>query len=210
MLFSTKIGVVWPLIINKMLVHLTPHMFPCHRSHSLISGGDHFLVKNPLVLAFCIIENGRSCYFRQKWGLCGHWSLTNGSYTSHHICFLNHKSHSSISRRDHFFVKKSVGVSLGYYWKWSFMATFDKNGGCVAIDHWPESRSPHPTYVSLPQITFLDFWWRPFLGRKSVGVSLRYYWKWSFMAIFDKNGGCVAIDHWLEACKLHTTYVSLP
>jgi hypothetical protein len=88
MLFSTKIGVVWPLIINKMLVHLTPHMFHCHRSHSWISVWDHFLVKNPLVLAFCIIENGRSCYFWQKWGLCGHWSLTNGSYTSHHICFL--------------------------------------------------------------------------------------------------------------------------
>jgi hypothetical protein len=24
-----------------------PHMFPCHRSHSCISGGDDFLVKNP-------------------------------------------------------------------------------------------------------------------------------------------------------------------
>jgi hypothetical protein len=24
-----------------------PHMFPCHRSHSWISSGDHFLVKNP-------------------------------------------------------------------------------------------------------------------------------------------------------------------
>jgi hypothetical protein len=23
-----------------------PHMFPCHRSHSWISGGDHLLVKN--------------------------------------------------------------------------------------------------------------------------------------------------------------------
>jgi hypothetical protein len=58
-LFSTKMGVVWPLIIDQRLVHLTPHMFPCHRSHSWISGGDHFLVKNPYVLAFCIIENGR-------------------------------------------------------------------------------------------------------------------------------------------------------
>src|SRR5688572_14657154 len=46
-LFSTKMGVVWPLIIDQRLVHLTPHMFPCHRSHSWISGGDHFLVKNP-------------------------------------------------------------------------------------------------------------------------------------------------------------------
>jgi hypothetical protein len=55
------------------------------------------------------------------------------------------------------------------------MAIFDRNGGCVAIDHRPEARTPHPTYVSLPEITFLDFWWRPFLGEKSVGVSLRYY-----------------------------------
>jgi hypothetical protein len=43
-LFSTKMGVVWPLIIDKTLIHLTPHMFPCPRSHSWISGGDHFLV----------------------------------------------------------------------------------------------------------------------------------------------------------------------
>jgi hypothetical protein len=30
------------------------------------------LDKNPYVLAFGIIENGHSWYFRQKWGLCGH------------------------------------------------------------------------------------------------------------------------------------------
>jgi hypothetical protein len=46
-LFSSKMGVVWPLIIDQRLVHLTPHMFPCHRSHSWIYGGDQFLVKNP-------------------------------------------------------------------------------------------------------------------------------------------------------------------
>jgi hypothetical protein len=46
-LFSTKIGVVWPFIIDQRLIHLTPHMFPCHRSHSWISGGHHFLDKNP-------------------------------------------------------------------------------------------------------------------------------------------------------------------
>jgi hypothetical protein len=28
MLLSTKIGVVWPLIIDERLVHLTRHMFP--------------------------------------------------------------------------------------------------------------------------------------------------------------------------------------
>jgi hypothetical protein len=65
-LFSTKKGVVWPLITYQRLVHLTPHVLPCHRSHSRISGGDHFLVKNLLVLAFGIIENGRSWQFLTK------------------------------------------------------------------------------------------------------------------------------------------------
>jgi hypothetical protein len=83
-------GVVWPLIIDRRLVHLTSHIFPCHRQHSWISGGDHFLVKNPYVLAFGIIENGRSWLFSTK------------------------------------------------------------NGGCVAIDHRPEARTPRSTYVSLP------------------------------------------------------------
>jgi hypothetical protein len=46
-IFLTKMGVVWPLIIDQRLVHLTPHMFPWHRSYSWITGEDHFLVKNP-------------------------------------------------------------------------------------------------------------------------------------------------------------------
>jgi hypothetical protein len=54
-LFSTKMGVVWPLIFDQRLIHLTTHMFSYHRSHSWISGGDHFLVKNLLVLAFGIV-----------------------------------------------------------------------------------------------------------------------------------------------------------
>jgi hypothetical protein len=66
-----KMGVVWPLIIDQRLLHLTPHMFPCHRSHSWISGGDHFLGKNPNVLAFGIFEMVIHGYFQQKWGLCG-------------------------------------------------------------------------------------------------------------------------------------------
>jgi hypothetical protein len=74
------------------------------------------------------------------------------------------------------------------------MAIFDINGGCVAINHRPEARTPHPTFVSLPEIIFLDFWWRPFLSEKSVGVSLRYYWKWSFLAIFYKKWGLCG--HW--------------
>jgi hypothetical protein len=97
-LFLTKMGVVWPLIIDQRLVHLTPHMFPCHTSYSWISGADHFLVKNPLVLGFGIIENCRSWLFPTK------------------------------------------------------------TEGCVAIDHRPEARTPHPTNVSFPNITFLDFW----------------------------------------------------
>jgi hypothetical protein len=72
--------VEWPLIIDQRLIHFTPHMFPCRRSHSWISSGDHFLVKNPYMLVFSNIENG----------------------------------------------------------------------GYVAIDHLPEARTPHPTYVSLP------------------------------------------------------------
>jgi hypothetical protein len=74
-------------------------------------------------------------------------------------------------------------------------AIFDKNMGCVAIDHRPEARTPHPTYVSFPLVTFLDFWWRQFLGQKSEGISLLYYLKWSFRAIFDKNEDCVAIGY---------------
>jgi hypothetical protein len=27
---------------------------------------------------------------------------------------------------------------------------FRQKWGCVAIDHRPEARTPHPTYVSLP------------------------------------------------------------
>jgi hypothetical protein len=72
-LFSTKIGVVWPLIIIQWLIDLTPLMFPCHRSHSWISGGDHILVNNPYVLAFANIENGRSWLFSTKIGVV--WPL---------------------------------------------------------------------------------------------------------------------------------------
>jgi hypothetical protein len=71
-LFSTKMGVVWPLIIDQRLVYFTPHMFYCYRSQSWISGGDRFLVKNLLVLAFGIIENGRSWLFSTKMVVCGH------------------------------------------------------------------------------------------------------------------------------------------
>ena len=49
--------------------------------------------------------------------------------------FPSHRSHSYISGGDHFLVKNAI---------------FDKNGGCVAIDHRLETRTPHPTYVSMP------------------------------------------------------------
>jgi hypothetical protein len=104
-LFSTKMGVVWPLIIDQRLVHLTPQMFPCHRSHSWISGGDHFLVKNPYVLAFGIIENGRSWLFSTKMGVV--WPFIFDQRLVHltpHM-FHYHRSQSWISRGDHFLVK---------------------------------------------------------------------------------------------------------
>jgi hypothetical protein len=104
-LFSTKMGVVWPLIIELRLVHLTPQMFPCHRSHSWISGGDHFLVKNLYVLAFGIIENGRSWLFSTTMGIL--WPLIIDQILVHltpHM-FPCHRSHSSISGGDHSLVK---------------------------------------------------------------------------------------------------------
>jgi hypothetical protein len=64
-----KMGVLWPLIIDQRLAHLTPHMFTYNISHSMISGGDHFLGKNPNVLAFGIIENGHSWLFSTKMGV---------------------------------------------------------------------------------------------------------------------------------------------
>src|SRR5688572_32183612 len=107
-------GVVWQLIIDQRLVHLTPHMVPCDKSHSWISGGDQFLVKIRRCLPSVLL--------------------------------------------------KMVVHSI-----------FNKNRCWVAFDRQPEARTPFPTYVSLPSITFLDFWWRPFLSEKSVGVSLQYY-----------------------------------
>jgi hypothetical protein len=64
-----KMGVVWPLINDERLVHLTLHMFTCHRSHSWISIGYNFLVKKcrcyPSVLlkmvVHAIFNKNRGC-----------------------------------------------------------------------------------------------------------------------------------------------------
>jgi hypothetical protein len=113
-LFSTKMGVMWPMIIDQRLVHLTPHMFPCHKSHSWITGGDHLLVRNLYVLAFSITENGHSWLFSTKMGIV--WPLIIDqrlvNLTPH--MFPSHRSHSLISGGDHFLGK-------------------NPNGGCVAI-----------------------------------------------------------------------------
>jgi hypothetical protein len=115
MLFSTQIGVVWPLVINQRLVHLTLLMFPCHRSHSWISGGDHFLVKNPYVLAFGIIENGRSWLSPTKmwvvWPLIIYQRLVH--LTPH--MFPCHRSRSWISGGDHFLVKNPLVLAIGIF-----------------------------------------------------------------------------------------------
>jgi hypothetical protein len=114
-LFSTKMGVVWPLIVDQRLIHLTPHMFPCHRSHSWIYGGDHFLVKNPNVLAFGIFENGHSWLFSTKMGAV--WPLI----IDHRIVHLTphmfpcHRSHSWISGGDHFLVKNPNVLAFGIF-----------------------------------------------------------------------------------------------
>jgi hypothetical protein len=104
-LVSTKMGVMWPLIIDQRLIHLTPHMFPCHRSHSWISGGDHFLGKNPNVLAFGIFENGHSWLFSIKMGVLSPLIFDQRliHLTTH--MFPCHISHSWIYVGDQFLVK---------------------------------------------------------------------------------------------------------
>jgi hypothetical protein len=136
MLFLTKIGVLWPLIINQSIVHLTPLMFPWQRSHSWISGGDHFLVKNQLVLAFGIIENGHSCYFRHKWGCVA----------------IDHRPEAHTPHPT-YLGRKSVGVSLWYYWKWAFMLFSKKWGLC---GQWSSTRGsytwPHICFLAIDHI----------------------------------------------------------
>jgi hypothetical protein len=111
-LFSTKMGVVWPFIIDLWLVHLTPRMFPCHRSHSWISSGDHFLVKNSYVLAFGITENGRSWLFSTKLGLCPLIIDQRLVHLTQHM-FPCHRSHSWISGGDHFLGKNPNVLAFG-------------------------------------------------------------------------------------------------
>jgi hypothetical protein len=126
-------------------------------------------------------------YFLQKWGLYGHWSLTRGSFTSPHIWFL------AIDQILGFLVETSSWSKIrrclpSVLLKMVVHAIFNKNRCWMAFDRQPEARTPLPTYVSLPSITFLDFWWSPFLSEKFVGVSLQYYWKWSFMLFLTKMG----------------------
>jgi hypothetical protein len=123
-LFSTKMGVVWPLIIDHRLVHFTPHMFSCHRSYSWIFGADHFLVKNLLVLAFGVIENGRSWLFSTEMGVV--WPFIIDQRLIHltpHM-FPCHRSHSWISGGDHFLVKNPYVLAFsiiknGHSWLFS-------------------------------------------------------------------------------------------
>jgi hypothetical protein len=112
-LYSTKMGVVWPLIIEQRLVHLTPHMFPCHRSHSWIFGGVHFLVKNPSVLAFGIIENGRSWLFLIKMGVVWPFIIDQRLVHLTPRILPCHRSHSWISSGDHFSVKNPYVLAIG-------------------------------------------------------------------------------------------------
>jgi hypothetical protein len=99
------------------------------------------------VLAFGIIENGHSWLFLTKMGLCGHWSSTRGSYTSHHIYFLAIDHILDFCWRP-FVGQKSVGVSLRYYWKWSFMLFSKKWRLC---GHWSSAKG---SFTS-PRICFL-------------------------------------------------------
>jgi hypothetical protein len=108
-------GVVWPLIIDQRLIHLTPHMFPCHRLHSWISGGNHFLVKNSYVLAFGIIENGHSRLFSTKMGVVCPLIIDQRLIHLTPHMFPCHRSHSWISAGDHFLVKNPYVLAFGIF-----------------------------------------------------------------------------------------------
>jgi hypothetical protein len=114
-LFSTKMGAVWPFIIDQRLIHLTPHMFPCHRSHSRISGGDHFLVKNPYVLAFGIIENSPPWLFSTKMGVVWPLIIDQRLVNLTPQIFACHRSHFFDFWWRPFLGQKSECVSLRYY-----------------------------------------------------------------------------------------------
>jgi hypothetical protein len=208
-LYSTKMGVVWPLIIDQRLINLTPHMFPCHSSQSLISGGDHFLVKNPYVLAFGIIENGHSWLFSTKMGVV--WPLIIDqrliNLTPH--MFPCHRSHSWISGGDHFLVKNPLVLAFGIIENgrsWLFSSKI----GVV----WPFiigqrfiHLTPHmfPCHRSHSWISGETISWsNPYVLVFGI-IENGHSWLFS-----TKNGGCVTIDHRLEAHKPHPTYVSLP
>jgi hypothetical protein len=81
--------------------------------------------------------------FSTKMRVVCHWSSTVGSYTWPHICFLTIE-HILGFLVETIFWSKIRRCSLRHYWKWSFMAIFDKNGGYVAFDHHPVAHTPHP------------------------------------------------------------------
>jgi hypothetical protein len=120
--------VMWPLIIDQRLVHLTPHMFSCHISHSWIFCGVHFLVKKYIGVSLWCYWKWVFFLILTKMGVV--WLLIIDQRLVHltpHM-FPCHRSHSWISGGYRFLVKKSVGVSLWYYWKWSSMLFLRKTG----------------------------------------------------------------------------------
>jgi hypothetical protein len=83
-------------------------------------------------------------------------------------------------------------------------AIFDKNKGCVAFDHQLEAHTPHPHKFPCRGSHSWILGGDHFLV-KILGVSLQYYGKWSFMAIFDKMGvvGPLIIDQRLVHLTPH-------
>jgi hypothetical protein len=89
------------------------------------------------------------------------------------------------------------------------MAIFCKNEGCVVIDHRLEARTPHPTcFLVIDHI--LGFLVETISWPKIRWCEPSVLLKMVVHAIFDKNGGCVAIDHRPVARTPHPTYVFLP
>jgi hypothetical protein len=87
-------------------------MFPCDRSHSWFSGGDHFLAENPLVLVFGIIENGLHAIFDKNGRCVAIDHQPEAVHLTRHM-FSCHRSHSWISGGYHFLVKSLLVLAFG-------------------------------------------------------------------------------------------------
>jgi hypothetical protein len=191
-------GVVWPLIIDQRLVHLTPHMFPCQRSHSWIFGEGHLLGQKSVGVSLRYYWEWSFMLFWTQMGVV--WPLIIDqrpiNLTPH--MFPGQRSHSWIFGGGHYLVKNSLVLVFSIIEKWSFMSMFGKKWRLCG--HWSSTRglytSPHICFLLIDHI--LGF----LVETISWPKIRRYYWKWSCMLFSTKWGLC---GHWSSTSFAYTS-----